>query len=364
MKRAQIPWTRRRKRITFNLNDHEEEERRRKTAKKHKSNRYTRSFCVWLKMNTERTWITHDKAITVIKRFCIKWSVFTVLNIKKKRIGIEKIFFINIFLFSIPQAGKKVSNRNLTSQPKTVGLVGFRTACHVCMKLFDTRMNCASEGAVYCLQWTTNRASTWISILSTSNIFSKMTKKQWRVLTRNIWIFSSFLFHLFNQLNISCGLLEIRVSFRCITLIKFCVAFFSWIRATNMSIEMWCRRSDWSKKRFGIPGECHSKTEKRVTHLIVGWIFNRRFTSLLPNPHSKFLLQESWSMEKRWFHVPIARTFFFVSMIANLILFCFFFFFNPPQMQEPKMNHLLDKACDDVRFYELKSKTVPEETET
>lgn len=25
---------------------------------------------------------------------------------------------------------------------------------------------------------------------------------------------------------------------------------------------------------------------------------------------------------------------------------------------------MLDKACDDVMFYELKSKTVPEETET
>lgn len=25
---------------------------------------------------------------------------------------------------------------------------------------------------------------------------------------------------------------------------------------------------------------------------------------------------------------------------------------------------LLDKACDDIMFYELKSKTVPEETET
>lgn len=27
-------------------------------------------------------------------------------------------------------------------------------------------------------------------------------------------------------------------------------------------------------------------------------------------------------------------------------------------------NSLLDKACNDVMFYELKSKTVPEETET
>lgn len=31
---------------------------------------------------------------------------------------------------------------------------------------------------------------------------------------------------------------------------------------------------------------------------------------------------------------------------------------------EDDTNSLLDKACNDVMFYELKSKTVPEETET
>lgn len=31
---------------------------------------------------------------------------------------------------------------------------------------------------------------------------------------------------------------------------------------------------------------------------------------------------------------------------------------------DSNVDTLLDKACDDVMFYELKSKTVPEETET